>query len=140
MKIHSFIIVCLLLPGFNNQKKIDCSKFRNGKFICYDRNNNNEIYSVERNDSIQAVIWEGSKFLTKEKIIWSAECNYKLTHLTTESIDTLPNGRKIIQDYEGPAEKEFKIVNVSEDYYVFETRRLKNKVLSRHHVGFKIAE
>ncbi len=87
--LNKFSFFCILLLSCNTHpKKLDCTKFKTGRFVLRLKSNNKIFaFTLLRHNSVQTEINELTGDTTKYKIIWIDDCNYELKFLkTTENL------------------------------------------------------
>jgi hypothetical protein len=123
-KFLFFFISCILIFLFScsSKKKIDCARFKTGKFLLKSSQNNAQ-FIVTRDSAIQTELDMRSDTLTGEKIIWVGDCEYelvdyyKIPHYSDTTIKDLRAevNMNIIKALR------VRIVETGDDYYVFES-------------------
>jgi hypothetical protein len=114
----AFTFFCLLsLSSCAPQpEKVDCSKFRKGRFL-YHSEYDHSTTTIERNDSIQTETKNESGYFLKMKIRWTSDCDYELTFL-----DEIKTPTDSAPDYFKMHPLNTKILRSTSNYYIFESK------------------
>lgn len=75
---HILILLFLLIGSRSYSQLGDCSKFKNGKFIIYDKQVGNSI--IERKGSKQVEVMEKTGEKLTARVKWVDPCTYLLYH------------------------------------------------------------
>jgi len=127
LSIVSLISLSMMSCGNVSNKMFDscdnCEQFRNGKFKLTLKTKTEDIhFLIERNDSIQTETVVNTGQVAKLRIKWTSPCSYECLLLETwpaEDAETMSK-RKTVQ-------LQTNIISCSEDYYVFESKKIDNK-------------
>jgi hypothetical protein len=90
-------------------QKTDCKSFKIGKFELNDKENN-VIFYIERNDSIQTETNSINQDIAKFRITWTNDCEYKLQLLA---------GTKQMKEFFGKRNLNIIIIETYQDSYKF---------------------
>jgi len=125
----SFIIFILLsfflTSSCSNKKKIDCSRFRTGKFMLKGgAGAGNHQFLIIRDSTHQVELDQQTDTATGEQIIWTGDCQYELIrtykmghYSDTTNKDLRAETEMIVYPLK------VKIITSNNDYYVFEARK-----------------
>ena len=114
MKKLLFACYILIFVSSCDQTKINCTKFRTGKFVSHSAD---EQYTIlERNDTTQIETNKITGHIFKSKIKWTSDCEYELTSIEeskdfSDSLNPIWTGKKITT----------KIIEARKDYCVYES-------------------
>jgi hypothetical protein len=115
-KIFLTAIAIFVVDSCTSQNTLNCSKFKNGTFK-YSSAQTGNIYTIERNDSLQIERNLKTGSVTTLKIKWTGQCEYELTLLNRQSspLDTLTKfQQKIVL--------KTKILKIGKNYCIFSSQ------------------
>ena len=94
-------------------KEKDCNKFKIGIFKYHGKESNN-VYLIERNDSIQIETNITSGHVVKTKIKWKDDCRYELVYLSENGVS-----EGVIPEWMKPKTLKLRIIDIGNNYCVF---------------------
>ncbi len=125
--MNKLFIILIFLSFFfifscSNKKKIDCYRFRTGKFLLK-RSAGNHQFLITRDSTHQVELDQQTDTATGEQIIWTGDCQYELvkTYKIGHYTDTTNKDLRAEADMIVYPVK-VKIIASNSDYYVFEAR------------------
>jgi hypothetical protein len=115
LKLIVFLSATILLSCGSRNRKLDCNRFKAGKFLYYSKLDGRTI-TIERNDSIQTEINKANGHFVKAKIKWTHDCQYELTYMgeATSSADA-------IVPYIRSHPLKTEILEAGKDYFIFKS-------------------
>jgi hypothetical protein len=119
-----YLFIVLLFASCNHyKKKVDCERYRNGRFLLINSVERVVEYKIDRNDSIQTET-DQTGFISMQKVRWIDPCTYELTFLSSNHpplSDSSANSEEMRRLRQIPYIT--KIVATGENYYVFRAKK-----------------
>ena len=115
------LVFCITVVGcLQKAKTPDCTHFKNGKFEIIDKKTQTK-WLINRFDTIQTEVLGDT--LTMIKVRWISSCEYETIREYKRSNKIDSNSEHVIFKYINQTPLRTKIISVSKNYFVFESRK-----------------